>query len=116
MNVGFRNKKQKKMGNSANKAPKLEYAPLIWPKKKCKWDNLIIHIDQFLMTFVHNESPQETLKQLNVGVYQICTQFLSKKKKMLQKKPNRFQKREEIIAKIYTKNTFPTSMLQQKSG
>ena len=102
------------MGNNPNTAPKLEYTALIWPKKKPQWEKLVTNVEQFLMTFAHTESPQETLKELNIGVYQICKQLLPKRNPH-QQIANRYRKREELIAKIYAKKYSPRPQCSDKN-
>lgn len=84
----------------------LEFEPLIWPKKEEKWNELIKIVIQFLNIFEDLETPQKTIIELNIQLYNVCQNHLSKKNTTYYL-PQRFKQRENLIQSIYSKKYSP---------
>jgi hypothetical protein len=86
--------------------PKLEYTPLVWPKKNDDWDSLVDRVDAFVLTYDHSDTPQKTIVELNIGVYQICKEML-RRRNPPQVVPKRCRLLESLVQKLYTKKCSP---------
>tara|TARA_B100001093_G_C26840717_1_gene1020423 strand:+ start:441 stop:2243 length:1803 start_codon:yes stop_codon:yes gene_type:complete len=85
---------------------KLNFKPLKWPKKDEDWNELIKPILLFLKEFQDLETPQETLVQLSIKLYEVCQKNLPYKKSEYNLPPY-FQNREKIIQSLCSKRYFP---------